>query len=155
MSYNHDYMCEVFRPGLVLRAFQYLKRTPLYQEYNVSLSDDWKQYETYSEEDSELFIVSEDDVPTALDINKDSKNKLKPFPVKASDNCGCDETLLSALPIESITMALGEGQVPLSLLLDKNVDELCFPCVFGGIKREFKVKLTYNQIVKSAMKHYN
>lgn len=112
-----------------------------------------KQYETYSEDETELFIISEDDVPTALDIIKDSKNSV-PFTLKESDNCGCDETLLNAPPIESITMAPGEGQVPLSLILDKNADELSFPCIFGGNKREFKVKLTYNQIVKSAIKHY-
>lgn len=155
MSFNHDYMCASFRPGLVLKAFQYLRRTPLYQEYDVTLSDDWKQYEACDENDTELFIVSNDDVPTALDIMKDVQFKSKQFTIKESDNCGCDETLLNAPPIESVTMAPGEGQVPLSLLLDKDADELSFPCIFCGVKREFKVKLTYNQIVKSAIKHYN
>lgn len=123
-------MCETFRPGLlVLKAFQYLKRTPLYQEYDIPLSDDWKQYEQYGDEEKELFIVSEQDVPAALIIMDKNHSVFERvnFPIKEHDY-GCMETLLNSPPIESVTMAPGEGQVLLSLLLDKNADELSFPC---------------------------
>lgn len=70
-------------------------------------------------------------------------------------NPGGDQTLLSHVSIGSITMAPGEGQISLSFLRDEFVDELSFPSIYCGKKREPKTKLTYMDIVKSAIRHYS
>lgn len=157
MEYNHDYMCETFRPNLVLKIFNHLKATPLYRQYNVCLSDDWRRFEHYSEDDTELFVVSESDIPVAEELALDqSSNQSNSNSVQNVDeNIGCEDTLLNSMPIESLTLAPGEGQVPLSLLLDPHAEELSFPLVFFGRARDLKVKISYNKIVKSALKHYS
>ena len=64
------------------------------------------------------------------------------------------ETLLAAtyLSTSGIKIAPGEGQVPLSLTKDSDLDVLAFPTVFGGIGRKFKIRLTSAQIAKAEMR---
>lgn len=157
MEYNHDYMCETFRPNLVLKIFNYLKSTPLYRQYNVCFSEDWRQFEHCSEEERELFIVSESDTSVAAELNlhQSYNQSINNSLLNIDENIGCEDTLLNCTPIESLTLAPGEGQVPLSLLLDPHAEELSFPLVFFGRARELKIKLSYNKIVKSALKHYS
>ena len=56
---------------------------------------------------------------------------------------------------EAINFAPGEGHSPKYVLGDENVEELSFPSIYCGHKRELKVKLTYNDIVKSEIRRYD
>lgn len=67
---------------------------------------------------------------------------------------GCDETLLNNTQVESITLVPGENQVPRSVLFDPHAEELSFPSIFCGQIRQLKVKLSYHQVVKSALRNY-
>jgi len=67
------------------------------------------------------------------------------------------ETLLTAafLPSQgSVSLAPGEGKIPLSLTGDCDVDALAFPCVYGGKAREFKVPLTPVQIAEAEVRSH-
>lgn len=67
---------------------------------------------------------------------------------------GCEETLLNSQNFESVTLAPGENRIPISLLFDKHVEELSFPTIFCGEIRQLKIKLSYGQIAKSALRNY-
>lgn len=67
---------------------------------------------------------------------------------------GCDETLLNSTIDESITLAPGENQKPIPLLFDKYAEELSFPTIFCGQMRDLKVKMSYDDIMKSALRNY-
>lgn len=41
LAYKHAYITDKIRPKRVLGALNYLLTTPLYQEHNVSLNDNW------------------------------------------------------------------------------------------------------------------
>ena len=62
-----------------------------------------------------------------------------------------EQTLLK----EAIPFAPGEGHTPKSLLDDDNVEELSFPAIHCGQKRQLKIKLSYNDIVKSEIRRYD
>lgn len=159
MSYQHDYMSEIVNVSRVLNALKFLINTPLYKELNLKIANEWKQFENCernmvkritlndNDEIDEHFIDHESN---AVDyINSESDLLLEDL------TAGCTETLLTNSQISSITMAPGEGQIPLSLLFDENAEELAFPTIHCGQKRIFKVKLTFKQKTKSALKHFN
>lgn len=130
---------------------------PLYRELNLKIAEEWKQFENCehnivkrtlndSKEIDEYFFDDESNVEIR---NSESNLLLEDLTV------GYTETLLTNSQISSITMAPGEGQIPLSLLFDENAEELAFPTIHCGQKRKFKVKLTFKQKTKSALRHFN
>jgi len=42
---SRPYMYETIRPFAVYKAAKYLQTTPLYQQYNVQLSEEWNSYD--------------------------------------------------------------------------------------------------------------
>ena len=74
----------------------------------------------------------------------------------AQDNIGNIDTLLDNADIENrsstFTFAPGEGQRPLSIFQNKNLEYLCFPCIFCGQRRtdndDRKVPVHYGDIAK-------
>ena len=58
---------------------------------------------------------------------------------------------------QTLTVAPGEGETPLSLFQDKNAEFLAFPAVYAGQTRETneerKVHIHYSSIVKWELRH--
>lgn len=69
-------------------------------------------------------------------------------------NEGADEVLLENNPIDNICLAPGEGQSPISLLRDEDAEELSFPTIFCGQKRN-SGQLTYSRIARSQIRRYD
>jgi Helitron helicase-like domain at N-terminus len=114
----------------------------LLPETPTVLADDTKQTED-DVKNSESETSSEDDVNVPLQLDH-----------------GIQESML--LPEEEIMnmvlrIAPGEGKRPLSLVYDDNAEELSFPRIYAGIKRQFKagVKVSYTDIVKSEVRRYD
>lgn len=51
-------------------------------------------------------------------------------------------------------MTPGEGKMPISITTE-NLEELAFPKVYGGNKREITVDLSYNKLMKSELRRYD
>ena len=49
MKYKNAYLCEYIRPFKVKQAFEYLWKTELYKENNITLSEDWKNIDQDSD----------------------------------------------------------------------------------------------------------
>lgn len=151
LSYAHDYMRETFRPRVVLNAIRNLLNTQLYRENNITLSKEWNRYLSFDESHQETFIVDERDKCL---LNKD-ENRIMDLTNEENElNPGGNETLLNTIPFQELTLAPGEGQTPLSILMDKDAEELSFPTIHCGQRRNFKIKLSYYNIVKSSVRHY-
>ncbi|KAK3915864.1 putative HTH-type transcriptional regulator YuaB, partial [Frankliniella fusca] len=67
------------------------------------------------------------------------------------------ETLLTSgfVADSGVKIAPGEGNMPLSLTLDEDMDVLAFPTVYGGKQRIFKVKYTPVEMAKAEARHHD
>lgn len=70
-------------------------------------------------------------------------------------NPGGEETLLTEKNLHNVTIAPGEGKMPLPILFDKYAEEASFCALSLGKIREFKTKISYKEQVKSALRLYN
>lgn len=55
---------------------------------------------------------------------------------------------------QHVTMAPGEGKCPISIMTE-NLEELAFPTIYGGCKRQITVDLSYNKLMKSELRRYD
>ncbi|KAK3918381.1 LOW QUALITY PROTEIN: Trigger factor [Frankliniella fusca] len=67
------------------------------------------------------------------------------------------ETLLTSgfVADSGVKIVPGEGNMPLSLTLDEDMDVLAFPTVYGGKQRIFKVKYTPVEMAKAEARHHD
>lgn len=144
MEYKSPYLYETVRPKKIYDAARYLAQTSLYQEEGIVLSEDWLS--RMGTEDVQFIVEEqqEDLRPEPVD-NRHPNEELNP---------GGQETLLIDFDaienIEAIRFAPGEGQRPISLLMDLNAEALSFPSIYGGEKRVFKIPgITHTDIAKS------
>jgi hypothetical protein len=69
-------------------------------------------------------------------------------------NLGSEETLIYR-EIEGIKIAPGQGKIPMPVYKDLFAEELSFPTIFAGIRRKFKINLSYTDIAKSELQRYD
>ena len=148
IQYKGSYMSEWIRPHAVYRAAEYLVKQPLYQEEGIGISIEFLARHQKEEEE---FVVDGKDVEAdkleqGVKDDWDETHGEEDMP-----NPEDEQTLLK----EAIPFAPGEGHTPRSLLADDNVEELSFPAIHCGQKRLLKVKLSYNDIVKSEIRRYD
>lgn len=127
---------EQIRPEYVRRAAQYLVNCDLFKENAINLNESWDV----------------EDVDDNIDCTCDGG--VADGEEEQTVNPGGTETLLDDNQ-DVIVMAPGEGHVPISLLFDKNLKELALIKVHCGIKRDFKIKLTHAEVIKSEISRYN
>ena len=59
------------------------------------------------------------------------------------------DTLLWSNDNMLLKLALGEGKTPLNIRQDEFIEELAYPCVFAGVKRDLPEDLTILKKSKS------
>lgn len=128
MEYKRPYLYEVIRPNKVIAAAKYLSLTPLYQEHGIAISNIWNITNEYQES----FIDSGE---------KELEEEIL--------NPGGLQTLLCCEDNFNVKFAPGEGKTPLSVLFDDDSEELSFPSIYCGVKRNVPTFISYNDIAKS------
>ena len=177
MSYKKPYLYETIRPQNVLAAARYLLSTQLFREEGIEVSENWTHDIGVSGEVVADFIVNPYDRPEDLivdtgnnNIHHDGINVEKPNETETILNeiddllqelDRWDETKIDyqLIPViryapssnrKYITkLAPGEGSKLLILTLDKYVEELAYPCVFGGEKRHIPGDISLAKRAKS------
>lgn len=72
LSYKHDYMCEVVRPGVIYKWTKFLEESELYKKLGVKINEDWSKFD---DSFTIPFICDENDRPIFQEImNSNSKN---------------------------------------------------------------------------------
>lgn len=120
------------------------KPVPEYNETSdVMINDKEPNGLTEKERSDETQMLNDlEELINELDKWDETKNDL---PI----NPGTLDTLL--MPTDNILLKLapGEGKRPLLLTLDKHVEELAYPCVFGGEKRHIPDDISFAKRAKS------
>ncbi|KAK3908800.1 Amino-acid acetyltransferase, mitochondrial [Frankliniella fusca] len=129
MSDKTPYAFENVRPEKVFNAARYLVNTDLYKQHNITLNESWLQ-----QFHDETNNTANDSISTS---NTDDSNEQAD---EIDDLMDQQETLLTSgfVADSGVKIAPGEGNMPLSLTLDEDMDVLAFPTVYGGKQRIFK-----------------
>lgn len=137
MEYKNPYLFETIRPKKVYDAARFLASTELYKEENIVLSEEWLEDMPQNQPEKSL---------EAIAMGDNEAEEVNP---------GGQQTLLMDFDAiennEAIKFAPGEGQKPISLLLDRNAEALSFPSIFCGVKRKIATnnRITMKDIAKS------
>ena len=130
MEYKRPYLYEMVRTAKVIDAARYLCDTPLYREHQIALSNIWENNDVF---ENHGVINEEEDSIDETHFN----------------NPGGLQTMLCCEDDFNVRFAPGEGQTPLSILFDMDAEELSFPSIYCGQKRNVSSFLSYNDIAKS------
>jgi len=92
MKYKNAYLCEYIRPFKVMQAFEYLQKTELYKENNITISEDWKNIDQDSDlipfephdkldendsDSSDTEFIKEEVLNTNIDNNDKKKSDIQ------------------------------------------------------------------------------
>ncbi|XP_075170221.1 uncharacterized protein LOC142242518 [Haematobia irritans] len=149
LSYNHSFITETIRPTKIFDAARYLINTELYQKHNITISSDWLNNMGHSDRVPFIANIEDEELVASL-INNSEADEL--------DEVNPQETLIENnpvenLPLQHISVAPGEGQRPLDLLLDEDSEELSYPTIYCGVKRY--PNTTIAKVIKSEALRYD
>ena len=157
-------MYETIRPKAVYDATAWLAQTPLYLKENFELSTEWAQRLDTDEiafvVDEEAHVMDTDDIENSDATSAIVGNSDPAIPdetVNEEDGIppGAEETLIDDLDSTvGILYAPGEGQVPRSLLSDRDAELLSFPQIYAGQPRPISedLKISSTDIAKSELR---
>ena len=150
LRYKGSFIREWIRPHAVYQAAKYLVGQTLYKEEGIGVSLDFL---ARHQQESEEFVVDGQDIEAErYETQEETRDEWDETNGEIDVlNPEDEQTLLK----EAIPFAPGEGHTPKSLLDDDNVEELSFPAIHCGQKRQLKIKLSYNDIVKSEIRRYD
>ena len=157
LDHQTHYMYETIKPSNIVEALKYLINTPLYKKHNITVNDEFfKGFERNSENDVN-FIVDDFDKPNNNNCNNinTTANEIKNVTTDNNEN-GIeddfevnDEVLIldrnKEISSDVITIAPGQDKQPVPWHKVENIDELCFPKIFGGHILDKEKKLTYTE----------
>ena len=177
MKYKNAYLCEYIRPFKVMQAFEYLQTTELYKENNITLSEDWKNIDQDSDlipfephdkldendsDSSDTEFIKEEVTNTNIDNNDNKKSDIQLLKEdekwderddEEKQMIGNTDTILDEYSNEGLLIAPGEGQIPRSILYDKDATELTFPTIFAGKRYKVKNKLSFSKIARVQLRN--
>ncbi|KAK3919901.1 Ankyrin repeat domain-containing protein 11 [Frankliniella fusca] len=145
MSDKTPYAFENVRPEKVFNAARYLVNTDLYKQHNITLNESWLQ-QFHDETNNTTDLISTSNIEDSTEQADEIDNLMDQ-----------QETLLTSgfVADSGVKIAPGEGNMPLSLTLDEDMDVLAFPTVYGGKQRIFKVKYTPVEMAKAEARHHD
>ena len=159
-EFKHSVMHEAIRPVKCLNALRWLiDNSQLFRQEGIKIDECWQltgENEYFGHENSE----QDANVAPSENLDKDQQNddssdgwsEVEDFDTRLTGNT---DTLLHPIDvgnITSISLAPGEGQMPLGLYQDKHSEILSFPSLFCGQNRpenlQRKVPVHYSDICR-------
>ena len=153
LEYKHPYIFETVRPDKVYSACKYLITTPVYKEEGITLSEEWENISS-----PVCFQESELPKPQPTDIDDPDNQEMDSLDTDdeetrvAGASSYPEQTMLiddDDFMSHAVKHAPAEGKRPISLLWDLHAEELTFPTIYCGQKRNVNTKLTYTDVAKS------
>ncbi|GFV36327.1 helitron_like_N domain-containing protein [Trichonephila clavipes] len=121
--HKSNYLCGIVNKRKIKAWLQHLKDSPLYTSYGITVDDS--------------FFNGQDDIQDEIIYDEDGDNDI-------SEQIPIDESLVAQQQTLMwndemyLTIAPGEGNVPVSLLFDEHAEELSFPQIYLGQFRTFR-----------------
>ncbi|GFY14469.1 helitron_like_N domain-containing protein [Trichonephila clavipes] len=120
--HKSNYLCGIVNKRKIKAWLQHLKDSPLYTSYGITVDDS--------------FFNGQDNIQDEIIYDEDGDNDI-------SEQIPIDESLVAQQQTLMwndemyLTIAPGEGNVPVSLLFDEHAEELSFPQIYLGQFRTF------------------
>jgi hypothetical protein len=128
-------------------ALQELVKTPLYIEHGVTLREDWD--ENLLDVDSNLETASSSTFECDVDVEGNLDE----------DTMVMGDMSAEELRTHTLNAAPAEGNRAQSLLMVDNVEELCFPDIFGRYERQrahgYNQMMGYPHICRAELRSYD
>ena len=142
---KHSVITENVRPHAVMTALQTLLNTSdLYKEANISIDNDWNLDESSCDNADALLENEEESGAESDNFSETGDEDTAPLMTFLDDQCPDKNVYVSVAP--------GEGKIPISIFKDPNAEFLSFPTLFCGQKRvensERHVPVYYSDICK-------
>jgi hypothetical protein len=124
LNETNSFFHETIRPHCIINALEFLLKQPLYIKHNIKMNLNWLDNHL-----KDTCIIDTDNCCEKLTntnelINSDSENEDEQR-----------ETLLMDLNNRGLVLAPGENKIPKGLPFDEDAEELSFPGIFCGNKR--------------------
>lgn len=178
LSYKHHVYSLNIRPKLVREAAQFLQNTTLYKE-NVTFYLNWNTDDATNTETEEMTSTSETNSRLSqVSSNSPQEENNNGSEVEKCHNdeddwCEVDDAGMISGEADALlttpdfiegnerdyvyNFAPGERNIPISVFLQKDSEEMAFPGIFCGEPRPSnaarKVKVSYGDIVKSELRN--
>ena len=147
IEHKSDYMYETIKPSNVYRALEYLLNTPLYKQNNITVNKNFLKSFDHNV-DTVNFIVNKENEDDNS-INDEHANNNNTYDSDDDSFDKNDEVLIIDRNQEIVNdvkvIAPGQDKEPLPWHKTENIDELCFPRIFGGYMIDIEKKLTYSE----------
>uniref|UniRef100_A0ABD2W1Y8 ATP-dependent DNA helicase n=1 Tax=Trichogramma kaykai TaxID=54128 RepID=A0ABD2W1Y8_9HYME len=161
IEHKSDYLFETIKPSHICKALKYLKNTPLYTQNDININEEFFSNFEHSNEDID-FIIDEEDLKE-IEQNYTSNtlqfiNNYKQQNNTITDTYELnDEVLLHddnqfQNRVKPLIIAPGQDKEPLPWHKLSNIDELCFPKIFGGYPLDKLKVLTYSERILSEVR---
>ncbi|OAD66251.1 hypothetical protein PHYBLDRAFT_71167 [Phycomyces blakesleeanus NRRL 1555(-)] len=137
MCYVKDYIRSNTSPAKVWREIIFLQSTPLYQEYNITLSNDW--IEDITKSNTEI---------ARTDGAEGQDNSAEEIVEGELEDHGNQRTVLLS-DHEATRPSSGNGRIPLSALTVRGSDFLSFPKIFCGQRLSIPENVFCSSLTKS------
>ena len=167
IEHKTNYMYETIRPSKVIEALNHLIESPLYIKHEIKIDKTF--FNSYAKINNEEinFIVDEGDVLSdeennLMKIKFQQDNYEKQLAINEEldqmDNYEINDEILILDRNKEISedihiIAPGQDKRPLPWHSLEDIDELCFPRIFGGHIFDKDKKLTYSERVKYETRH--
>lgn len=152
------YLYKSVRPELVFENAINLTQKDIYIKHKISLKENgYNSLKLFVNTPSTVFDCSEGANEDQNDTNDIPQNEDELDEVEQQQIIQQQQTLLTngLNPSLGIKMNPGEGNAPLSLLMDDDLDILSFPSIYGGEQRNFKVKYSPVDIAKAEARSHD
>ena len=155
LAYNGHAHFQAIRPENVQAALEFLKaNNPLYNDVIIAVENIPDELLTGNETVHSVEVNEEgleESEPTEINNIEENENPLDKMRIGSSET-----VLVSNIPHvldeETVTIAPGEGKKPLSILMDKQCEELAFPHLFPQGKFGYNID---RDVSLSASKYFN
>lgn len=131
----HAYISQTIRPEYVRNALRVLLQTPLYQEHHAT-----ECHTAITQLGTDIIPLDQDEDLGTGPISRIAQPQEAPLDTMVQSDEPPHMLLDGQLHI-----APGQGQVPNGLVRDKDAEELAYPNIFGGHRRQ-ETQLSYKQL---------
>lgn len=136
MEYKKCYLQGLVRPTYIIEAMNYLMGTELYKNYGIQIDEDFQLKLLNNSDKSSPVMNQQQDAVDRSERNFDDDDDF----YDSDDECLLFDFNEQTATNAKLVMAPGQNRYPVSVHMDRNIEYLSFPKIFGGKSRKIANK---------------